>query len=193
MKFTLSKQEEITDSVPHYEACAFLNSVEAAAFNALTQVFDANTKVLAKVSLAELVMPPKTDRKYLQHWRRVQRRTIDFLICSAPTLKPVLAIKLETELDSKKRRASGPGIIEEVLGDIHLPLLRLKAQAKYSAGSLAKKINFTLKESQKPRPANSHESHEPQGTTTDVNNKLAGTARSAVNLWTGAKQKYRTG
>lgn len=145
--------------------------METAVFNALAKVFDANTKVLAKVSLAELVAAPKTDRKYLQHWRRVQRRTIDFLICSAPGLKPVLAIKLETELDSRKRRAIGPSVLEEVLGDIGLPILRLKAQDEYDAKDLAKKIDFTLKESRKPRPGNSDEPHEPQAMAAGTNHK----------------------
>ena len=190
MKTIFSKQET-TDSTPHYKPRAFLDSVEGNVYKALSEVFDANTKVFAKVCLAGLVAVPKADRQYLAHWRRVQRRTIDFLICSASTLKPILAIKLETELDSKKRRASGPGILEEVLEDIGLPLLRLRAQDEYDAEDLVKKINFTLKENSQPRSVASSQSKQPEAITTTINRKLTVAAKSATNLWSNTKDKYR--
>lgn len=160
-------------------------------YKALSEVFDANTKVFAKVCLAGLVTAPKADRQYLAHWRRVQRRTIDFLICSASTLKPILAIKLETEFDSKKRRASGPGVLEEVLEDIGLPLLRLRAQDEYDAEDLVKKINFTLKENSQPKSAVPSQPKESEAITTTINRKLTVAAKSATNLWTNTKDKYR--
>ncbi|MDJ0958600.1 MAG: DUF2726 domain-containing protein [Arenicellales bacterium] len=190
MKSLFSKQDTV-NSTPHYRPRSFLDSVEGNVYKALSEVFDANTKVFAKVCLAELVAAPKTDRQYLAHWRRVQRRTIDFLICSASTLKPILAIKLETELDSKKRRASGPGVLEEVLEDISLPLLRLRAQDEYDAEDLVKKINFTLKENSQPRPVTSNQPKESEAITTTINRKLTVAAKSATNLWTNTKDKYR--
>ncbi len=117
-------KKEVADSTPHYQPGTFLNLEEVVVYKALSKVFDANTKVFTKVWLAELVASPKPERHHLAHWRRVQRRRLDFLICSASTFKPILAIKLETELDSKKRHKGGPGIVEEVLEDIGVPLLR---------------------------------------------------------------------
>ena len=190
MKSIFAKQE--TDNLtPHYKPRSFLDSVEGSVYKGLSEVFDANTKVFAKVCLAELVAAPKSDRQYLAHWRRVQRRTIDFLICSATTLKPILAIKLETDLDSKKRRSSGPGVLEEVLDDIGLPLLRLRAQDEYDAEDLVKKINFTLKENSHPRPSTSNQPKETETITTTINRKLTVAAKSATNLWSSTKDKSR--
>ena len=191
MKFSFSKQDTV-DSTPHYKPRPFLNSVETTVYKALSEVFDANTKVLAKVCLAELVATPKADRQHLAHWRRVQRRSLDFLICSGPTLKPALAIKLETESDSKKRRASGPDILEDVLLHIGLPLLRLRAQEAYDAKDLVNKINITLKESRKAKSASSQEGHEAEApAATTLNQTLTGAAKSAASIWTNAKEKYR--
>ena len=190
MKSIFSKQDT-ADVTPHYKPRSFFNSVEGSVYKALSEVFDANTKVFAKVCLAGLVATPKMDRQYLAHWRRVQRRTIDFLVCSASTLKPILAIKLETELDSKKRRTRGPGVLEEVLQDIGLPLLRLRAQDEYDAEDLAKKINLTLKENSQPKPVPSNQPQQSEAITTTINRKLTVAAKSATNLWTSTKDKYR--
>lgn len=188
MKSIFSKHT--VESTPHYKPCAFLNSEEVAVYKALSKVFDANTKVLTKVCLAELVDTPK-ERQYLAHWRRVQRRTVSFLICAASNLKPILAIKLETALDSKKRRASGPDILEEVLEDIGLPLLRLRAQDEYEAEDLVKKINFTLKENRQTKPAVRHDADDPGAMTTSTNRRMIIATRSVSNLWSTAKDKYR--
>ena len=191
VKFSFSKQDTV-DSTPHYKPRPFLNPVEATVYKALSNVFDAKTKVLAKVCLAELVAIPKPDRQHLAHWRRVQRRSVDFLICSEPTLKPALAIKLETESDSKKRRASGPDILEDVLLHIGLPLLRLPAQEEYDAKDLVNKINITLRENRKSKPTTSQEERDAEApAVTTLNQTLTVAAKSAASLWTNAKDKYR--
>lgn len=176
---------------PHYEPGTFLSPTESTAFNALSKMFDAKTNVLAKVCLAELVATPR-DRQYLAHWRRVQRRTVDFLVCSAPCVKPVLAIKLETEVDSKKRRANGPDILEEVLEDIGLPLLRLRAQDQYDAEDLVKKINLALKGNRNAGPvASQRNSHASPAMTTVGNSKLNHVTTSISNIWTQTKVRCR--
>lgn len=183
-------KKEVAGSTPHYQPGTFLNSEEVAVYKALSKVFDTNTKVFTKVWLAELVATPKHDQQQLRYWRRVQRRRLDFLICSASTFKPILAIKLETESDSKRRRKSGPGIVEEILEDIGLPLLRLKAQDEYQAEHLAKQINFTLKERRQKRSV-TDEPPEQETTTTIVNEVLSVAARSTATLCTNAVSRFR--
>lgn len=85
---------------------------------------------------------------------------------------------------------SGPGIVEEVLGDIGVPLLRLKAQDEYQAEDLAKQINLTLKESRQKKPV-TDESPEQETATTIVNEVLSVAAKSTVTFWTNAVSKFR--
>lgn len=174
-------KKEVADSTPHYQPGTFVTSEEVAVYKALSRVFDANTNVFTKVWLAELVATPKPEPQHLRHWRRVQRRRLDFLICSASNFKPILAIKLETESDSKKRRKSGPGIVEEVLEDIGVPLLRLKAQGEYQAEDLAKQINFTLEECRLKRSVIDEPPNQ-EATTAIVNDVLSAAVRSTATL-----------
>lgn len=146
---------ETSEAIPSYKPRAgFLTSQEIALYNTLHEIFDDNNEVLVKVSLAKLVAIPGADRRYLAHWRRVQRRSLDFLICSSCPIVPVLAIKMETEAESKKRRERGQDIVDTVLKDIGLPLLRLRARDKHKAKDLAKQISFLLEETIETRPAN---------------------------------------
>jgi hypothetical protein len=174
-------KKEVADSTPHYQPGDFVTAEEVAVYKALSRVFDANTNVFTKVWLAELVANPKPEPQHLRHWRRVQRRRLDFLICSASNFKPILAIKLETESDSKKRRKSGPGIVEEILEDIGVPLLRLKAQDEYQAEDLAKQINFTLEECRLKSPV-IDEPVKQEAKTTIVNDVFSVAVRSTATL-----------
>ena len=180
-------KDQVGDPTPEYQPRALLSPKGLATFETLCQVVGKDSTVLAKVSLAELVKVPNSDRRYLTHWRRVQRRTLDFLICSALSLKPYLAIKLETDSESKKRRANGPDVIKQVLGDIELPLLYLRANEEHGAKDLAKKITFLLQERQEEKPAPEPEVEESESTTTTTLTRAAG---PVANIWTAAKEKY---
>jgi hypothetical protein len=69
---------------------------------------------------------------------------VDFLIVNRTSLAPVLAIKLESKADNKRRRVKGLDVLEEVLRDINVPLLRLPIQEHYDPKDVVKKMRFTL-------------------------------------------------
>ena len=165
MKFPFFWKQSAAKLTPHYQPRTFLDSTEVTVYQALLKVFDANITILAKVCLAGLVTAPQ-ERQYLAHWRKVQRRTLDFVICSVSTLMPILAIKVESELDSNKHRTRESDVLEEVLENIGLPLLRLTAQEQYEAKDLANKINLVLKYQRSTRSSVDQSSPEPKMTAT---------------------------
>lgn len=143
-------------ATPCYKHGTFLDAEEISAYKTLCEVSGDYNIVLVKVSLAELVAPPGPDRRNLDHWRRVQRRTLDFLICPTSTLHPLLAIKMCTKLDSKRQRVNSPDILDEVLKDIGLPLLRLTDRKHFEAKDLAGQIRFTLQQALEARAVYRH-------------------------------------
>lgn len=157
--------------VPTYKLRpGLLTSQEFALYETLREIFDdKKNEVLLKVSLAELVCIPEPNRDNLAHWRRVQRRRLDFLVCSLPMMKPVLAIKMETEAESKKRRANNPDVLDKVLEDVRVPLLRLKARDRHEVKNLVKQIAFLLEETLETHSLDD--------------------SKSAKGIWSVAKQK----
>ena len=171
MKSVLTNNE-VSEAIPSYKPrVGFLTLQESALYQTLHEIFKDKNEVLLKVSLAELVAIPGPNRRFLAHWRRVQRRTIDFLICSSHPVIPILAIKMETDAESKKRRSNGRDVVDTVLQDIGLPLLHLRARDKHKAKDLAKQISFLLEETIETRPAK-HQN-------------------STGGIWRAAKQKCR--
>lgn len=79
--------------------------------------------------------------------------------------------------------------MEEVLEDIGVSLLRLKAQDEYQAEDLAKQINFTLKECRRKRPV-IDELPKQEATTTIVNHVSYVIATSTATF-TNAVSRFR--
>jgi hypothetical protein len=101
-----------------------------------------------------------------------------------------MAIKLENEADSKRRRKRGPDIAEEVLQDIGIPLLRLAAQDEYQAESLAKQINVTLKEGRQKR-ADTDVPTEKKAKTEIAAEAFNTAFRQTAALWSNAVFRFR--
>jgi len=130
--------------VPAYQRKPLLDETQRELYECLMQAVGEHSKVFAKVRLADLVKNPGSDPKFRTHWTRVQRRAVDFLLLSPNSLTPVMAIKLESKANNKRRRMKGPDVVEDVLRDINVPLLRLPVQEHYEVKDLVKKMRFTL-------------------------------------------------
>lgn len=173
MKSAHSKKE-VSPAIPSYRPrTELLTFQEFALYETLREIFDNKNEVLLKVNLAELVYIPEPDRHYLVHWHRVQRRRLDFLVCSLPMMRPVLAIKMETKAESKKRKKNDRDVLDTVLEDIQLPLLRLKARDRHEVENLVKQISFLLEET--------------------INSDSVGNSKSVKSIWSAAKLKCGLG
>jgi hypothetical protein len=182
LKFFESSESK-ANLTPHYRPGNFMEPERVAVYNTLSEVIDSDNEVFVKVCLAELVTKPKSSQQNLKHWRRVQRRRLDFLICSASALEPILAIKVETELDSKLRRKLGPDVVDEVLDDIGLPLLRINAEDARHAEYLTHKIQFAKEEYRQKIPNSALEPKTQQASTTIVSQFIAIAKSLVSNFW----------
>lgn len=120
-----------------------MNTWDIAAYTALTQVYDNEMRVFPKVPLADLTVKFRPSKEQAMHWSKVQLRSIDFLICAGPELEPLLAITI-----SKNHRPRGHDVIEDVLKDIGLPLLKLRAQDEYDRAEITRRVNLVIQEHQ---------------------------------------------
>lgn len=182
LKFLESRKNKTNFNI-HYRPVFFMEPEQVDVYHALSEVIDADKVVFAKVCLAELVAKPKSSQQNLKHWHRVQRRRLDFLICSESSLEPTLAIKLENELDSKRRRKFGPDVVEEVLDDIGLPLLRLNAEDAGHAEYLTNKLTFAKEEYRQKRSNYSLELKMQEASTTIVDQFVVMAKSSVSNSW----------
>ncbi len=131
--------------IPHFRRIrSVLNPSQRSFHEALVRAVGPRPLIFARLNLAYLVEHPGDDPQYQAHWRRVCRRWLDFVICSPTTMSPVLAVKLETRLERKRRRLGGIDVLKDTLESARIPLLRLPLAETYDPAELMEKIRWVL-------------------------------------------------
>ena len=189
MLSSLYKRRQI-GSIPHYQRRGhFLNTQEIAAYTILTQSIDDSFRVFPKVPLGELIIKFKPHKDQVIHWSRVQLLRIDFLVCAGPELEPILAIKMMSPSSS----AWGKGVVEDVLGDIALPLLLLRAQDDYDRAEVTRRVNLAIQEHQSAVAIRAREESvlDASKPGVDLEESTNSVLSSSLRFLTGIKDKYR--
>lgn len=142
----------IVDDEPSYlKRESLLLEHEQRYFTTLTQVVGRHARVFPKVRLSDFIQPHGVSPEQRAHWMRVQRRCVDFLLCSPNNLSPVLAIDLDTRV-KKRRRETSPGgdVLDKALRAANIPLLRIRATREYDPHEVLHQIRLALATSEEP-------------------------------------------
>lgn len=120
-------------------------------FVTLNQVIGSHARVFPKVRLSDFIQPHGVNPEQRAHWMRVQRRCVDFLLCSPNNLSPVLAIDLDTRAKKRRRDASpGGDVLDKALKTANIPLLRIRATREYDPHEVLHQIRLALATSEEP-------------------------------------------
>lgn len=139
------RNHNVKTRIPHFRrTTSLLTSQQRAFYTALIRAVGPQPMVFARVNLGYLVQHPGDDPNYHDHWRRVCRRWLDFVICSPNSMSPVLAIKLETRLERKRRTLGGLDVLDDTLSSARIPLLRVSLADQYDPTELMEKIKWVL-------------------------------------------------
>ncbi len=125
------------DPLPYRLVASILTPTEAAfhpfLLSALTGL---PVVVLAKVRMEDLLDIPRGTAERERHRGRVKSRHVDFLICQAQTLKPLMAIELD---DPSHRRADvikRDAFVDLVMETIGLPIWHVPTAKTYEPAAL---------------------------------------------------------
>ncbi len=115
----------------------------------LDQAIGDDHRIFGKVRLADLVEVKKgLDRKSWQKaFNRIQSKHIDFAVCRADDLSPVLLIELDDQSHSQSSRADRDQFVDAVLKNAGLPLLRVPARKGYALPEIKTLISERLETS----------------------------------------------
>lgn len=114
----------------------FLSPAEANLLRVLREVVADWALICPKVRLADLVYAPRQEGRQAA-FNRVSRKHLDFVLCDAATLRPVLALELDDRSHQRPDRQERDAFVERVLADTGLPLVRLPVQRSYDPRALA--------------------------------------------------------
>jgi uncharacterized protein (DUF2237 family) len=116
-----------------YRKGVFMTAAETSFLKALTAYVGQRALIFAKVRLADLATPaePYHSPGWYSCFNRISAKHLDFVLCDH-TLIPICAIELDDSSHAQANRQARDKFVDDVLADVGLPLIRIRAAAFYS-------------------------------------------------------------
>jgi very-short-patch-repair endonuclease len=128
---------------PYRVRDAFLSPAEISFFHVIKGVLGPEHHLISKVNLWDLfyVEKPQMNQAAIN---RIDRKHVDFVICDAGTMQPVLAIELDDSSHQSAKAKETDAFKDDVFKAAGLPLLRVAAARGYDPRVLAEQMNSVM-------------------------------------------------
>ena len=133
VRFSLPADEP--EELPYFVRDDFFSAAEASFFRVLKTVVGENLVICPKVSLAEIFYVSRPDVN-LPYFNKINRKHVDFVLCSPKTLKPVLAIELDDASHQRADRVERDEFVDDVFSTAGLRLIHVPVQRAYNTQEL---------------------------------------------------------
>lgn len=129
----------------------FLSPAEFSFYRVLLTAVASRATVCPKVNLADLffVVRPNENQGFRN---KIDRKHVDFLVCSPATMKPLCGIELDDASHARRDRQERDEFVDQVFEVAGLPLVRVPAQSAYSPNVLASMLERHLSTAATSRP-----------------------------------------
>ncbi len=126
-----SSQDEPEEVFPYRVRDDFLSPAEFSFYRILSSILGTERVIQSKVRLADIffVSRPNENVKY---FNKITAKHLDFLICDALTLKPLLGIELDDASHQRAERIERDEFVDKVFQAASLPLVHVPNQRSYS-------------------------------------------------------------
>lgn len=109
-------------------------------FERLNAVAAGKYHVFPQIHLSSLLKNETKGKYYKLAFQRINRRSVDFVLCDIGTHKPVYAVELDDWSHDSAKRQARDGVVEEMLGQVGLPLVRFRNVEKMSDEDITNKF-----------------------------------------------------
>jgi hypothetical protein len=122
----------------------FMTRAESSFYKVLVQAVGNDYVIFAQVHLSTIVDEKVPDQDWRAARSRIDRKSIDFVLCDKEYLKPTLAIELDDSTHERLDRKERDGFVESVLEMAKLPILRIQYSENLNVVQLAERIKEKL-------------------------------------------------
>ena len=122
-----------TKAFPYALRDDFLSPSELSFYKILRHVIGSTAVICPKVNLSDIVFV--TERERSQHTillNKINRKHVDFLICSPENLKPLYGIELDDSSHKRSDRKKRDAYVNEVFEAANLRLIRFQNKQSYT-------------------------------------------------------------
>lgn len=122
----------------------FLSPAEMAFYHALTPILGEQLTACPKVSLDDVFFVSRPDQNKAA-WNKINRKHVDFLVCSAHSLRPLFGIELDDSSHQREDRIERDQFVNQVFQAAGLPLAHVPVRASYDPAELKRIFNQALR------------------------------------------------
>jgi hypothetical protein len=138
-------------TVYHYSRKEYLmTKSESDFYRVLKESAGLEYDVFAQVHLSSIVDHKVKGQSWKGAFSHINGKSVDFVLCDKPYSRPILAIELDDWSHEKPDRIDRDGIVESILNEAELPLIRIKNWRDMSEEELKQKIATALSSVAKP-------------------------------------------
>lgn len=124
---------------------SLLRPGERAFFPTLRQACADRSLIFTQVQLSKLIYPRAGIPKRQTYQNKIDRKSVDFVLCHPSTLKPQLIIELDDKSHTREDRKTRDDFVNNALKAAGIPLLRVTAAASYNISDLESQIRALIR------------------------------------------------
>jgi very-short-patch-repair endonuclease len=122
----------------------FMSAVENRFYHILMQVVGHKYYIFAQVHLPTIVDHKVIGQNWKAAFRHIDEKSVDFVLCDKFDISPKLAIELDDSSHNQPARQERDAIVDRVLSEAGLPLLRVRSQSEFEPDTILQNINDIL-------------------------------------------------
>jgi hypothetical protein len=117
--------------LPYRRVDPFLSEAERSFFGVLRRVAGNNRVVFVKVRMFDLLTVPGDAARRQSHVNRIMSKHVDFVVCDAARLIPLVAIELDDRSHDSAARLRRDALVDRAFAAAGLPLVHVRAKRSY--------------------------------------------------------------
>jgi hypothetical protein len=144
LAFLADPEPKPTEALPQFRRCEYFMSKAEREFHdvLLGIVGPQGYRLFAQVPLTRLVKLPSGVEKRQSWQNRIDRKSVDFVLCEPRGLRPVLAIELDDSSHEREDRKTRDGLVEKIFEKAGVRLLRWRCDLRgYKREELAAAVS----------------------------------------------------
>jgi len=128
------------EGLPYRIKDRFLTDAERSFYHVLRTAAGADLAICPMVRLADVLSITARKREFWSALNKISAKHVDFLLCDARTMKPVLAIELDDASHRRSDRASRDEFLDAACEAAGLPVLHVPVRRAYDPREIAAAI-----------------------------------------------------
>ena len=147
--FNDKESTEIKKSTYHYFAKnTIMTERENKFFKQLNEILGNKWFVIPQVHLSALLNHKVKGQNWKAAFRHINGKSVDYVLLSKETMKPICAIELDDSTHNYKNRVERDAEVERIFAEAKLPLARFKNPEKLSRQDIVNTIAAAIKKVQ---------------------------------------------